>query len=189
MFARVSPSDRRPARWLGGALERPLGRMVLLEKSMSRVAIGAVDLGESGSGVLVTTYALFDDSDDATARTTLMKTLTAQRAAFGRSRPKFRQPSRALVAALERIQREGISAASALNGVLADYNAKGVSVQGAWSEAIDLREMSWLSELVGPPTLDIELGVTHYKPEGAAWGQYAVLVVVHSATAPDEAYY
>jgi hypothetical protein len=49
--------------------------------------------------------------------------------------------------------------------------------------------MSWLSELVGPPTLDIELGVTHYKPEGAAWGQYAVLVVVHSATAPDEAYY
>jgi hypothetical protein len=179
IFARISPTERRPARWLGGALERPLARWVLLERSMARVAMGAVDIGESGAGVVLTTYALFDPSDHAAAVATLTKSLTAQRAAVGRSRPNFRAAGPELTLALGRIEREGISAASALNDVLADFAAAGVAVQGAWFEAIDLREAKWLGELLGPETLDVELGVTHYKPKGAAWGQFAVLVIVH----------
>jgi hypothetical protein len=52
-------------------------------------------------------------------------------------------------------------------------------LQQATFEAIDLREAKWLGEPLGPQTLDVEIGVTHYKPKGAAWGQYAVLVIVH----------
>ena len=184
-FSGILPNERRPARWLAAGLESPFGRWVLLEKSASRVAVGTAELTTPGIAALVTTYSLFDGASHELDQKNLRALLTAKRSALGKQAPTFREPSKALRSALARIEREGVSALSALSDVVTELREDGEMVNGYAVETIDLRVMSWVGELLGPDTLDVEIGVTHYKPNGAAWGQYAVLFVIRP-TGPSE---
>ena len=180
-FAGMMPNERRPARWLSAALESPLGRWVLLDRSRTRVAVSTAELATPGIAALVTTYSLFDGVDHRADETKLMALITAKRAALGRGRPKFRPASGELRSALARVEQEGISAYAALTDLVRDLGALGEPVNGFALETIDLRDLGGAGELLGPANLDIELGLTHYKPKGAAWGQYAVLFLIRPA--------
>jgi hypothetical protein len=51
-------------------------------------------------------------------------------------------------------------------------------VSGSLVETTDVRQMKFEAMYLTASTLDIEVGVTHYRAPGAAWGQFAVLFIV-----------
>ena len=48
-------------------------------------------------------------------------------------------------------------------------------------ETSDLKHLLFSDALLAPGPVEVEVGVTHYKAPGGAWGQYAVLFVVYDA--------
>ncbi|HWA75212.1 MAG TPA: hypothetical protein VG937_22905 [Polyangiaceae bacterium] len=170
--------ERRPARFLASQLERPLGRFLLLDPALSKVAVGTTALEPNGAGAVITAYALFQESERQRDQTLLLNELTQSRAAHNKARPVLMQPSEALRSAMARIEKERISAYSALQDTLADLQSS-EPLFGWAVETTDLRQVPWPDELLLPPQLYVEVGLTHYKPKGGAWGQFAVVFVVH----------
>jgi hypothetical protein len=82
---------------------------------------------------------------------------------------------------------EGKEPMAALHDVLhAAVAHTGAAVQGYVFETNDLTHAKVPDELLQEGPLQIALTVTHHRPEGAAWGQYVVLIVSFpsGATAP-----
>jgi hypothetical protein len=179
VFFRTINATRNPSRWLTQALDSPLGRWVLLEPAMSRIGIGATDLQPSGAMAIVTTYAFFDHVDHRADEETVLAELDRLRKAHGAAPLRRVVGDPALARALEQIGASNLSSAAALNVVLQQAaESMGRSVQGYVVETTDVKQMQWDPTLVESSTLDVEVGVTHYRAPGAAWGQYVVLFVV-----------
>jgi hypothetical protein len=51
------------------------------------------------------------------------------------------------------------------------------SMSGFALETHDLKNLELDDELLRSSPLEVAVGVTHYKPEGAAWGQYVIVFV------------
>lgn len=82
--------------WLDFALERPIGRIVLLDPDARRVAIATVHAAEgSGMGAVVTTYDLFESTDHGGDAARAFKHLATTRGALGR--PALAQIARVAV--------------------------------------------------------------------------------------------
>ncbi len=179
IFCSSVNSVRNPSRWLTQALNSPLGRWVLLEPKMSRIGIGASELTPSGEMALVTTYSFFDSTDHAADEATVIAELDRQRAAH-RLGPVHRVNSdAAMQKALRQINLNAITSDEALHTVMQETVAttnRGVS--GSLVETTDVRQMKFEAMYLSASTLDIEVGVTHYRAPGAAWGQFAVLFIV-----------
>jgi len=56
-------------------------------------------------------------------------------------------------------------------------NRFGAGMRGYVVEATSLNALEIPAEVLKQPTLHLEIGVTHYRPPGAAWGQLVILVV------------
>ena len=59
--------------------------------------------------------------------------------------------------------------------------SESVGVSGWVAETSDLRQIPWSDELLVKEPLDVEIGVTHYKAPGGAWGQYVILVLMRES--------
>jgi hypothetical protein len=53
----------------------------------------------------------------------------------------------------------------------------GADMRGFVVEATSLDALQIPAEVLAQPNLNLEIGVTHYKPEGAAWAQLVILVI------------
>src|SRR5437773_10762299 len=53
----------------------------------------------------------------------------------------------------------------------------GASMRGWVLEATSLNALEIPAEVLRQPTLHLEIGVTHFKPPGAAWAQLVIVVV------------
>jgi hypothetical protein len=180
----ASTGNREPraARWLGTELENPLTRYLLLDPRMTLAAAGVVDSNAGGMAAVITTYALFRPEEHAREAQELLNELTQSRAARGKRRPKLRSASDALRKAVARIGTQGISAFAALQDAINDIQQDESETLSGWAvESQNLREIRWPVELLGPQVLDVEVGLTYYRPRGAAWGQYAAIFVIHPA--------
>jgi hypothetical protein len=65
--------------------------------------------------------------------------------------------------------------------------AESIGVSGFVAETADLRQMPWSDRILDKEPLDVEIGVTHYKAPGGAWGQFVVLVLVREGGAGEMA--
>lgn len=185
IFCRWVNTSRNPSRWLTQALDTPLGRWVLLEPGMSRIGIGASELQPSGEMAVVTTYAFFESANHQGDEETVLAELDRQRQAHGVA-PAHRVTSdSALQKALRHVQDNTASSMGALNDVVqqASFTLQ-KDVGGYVVETSDVKLMKFDPMLLTASTLDLELGVTHYRAPGAAWGQYVVLFVVVGHGAP-----
>jgi hypothetical protein len=54
-------------------------------------------------------------------------------------------------------------------------------MSGFTIETHDLTSLELSDELLRNAPLEVAIGVTHYKPEDAAWGQYVVVFVTDAA--------
>lgn len=174
----VVTSTRSPARFLSYALESPLGRSILLDPEMTRVAIGAGGLAPSGAMALVTTYSFFQSRDHSADENKVFAELAKRRQARGQTPPHRVPRERALERALARVATNDATTGEALELAMQEISAtESVGVSGWVAETADLRQIPWPDELIAREPLDVEIGVTHYKAPGGAWGQYALLVV------------
>lgn len=179
IYSGLVSSSRSPAVWLSQALESPVGRWVLFEPSMTRVAIGASALAPRGLMALVTTYSFFETSRHDKDQDLVFQELTKARKARKSLSPRRFQGGAAMEQALAKIASNTLTSDKALGEALEGISQREQrSVSGVVMETNDLRRLHFTPELLRHGGLDVAIGVTHYKAKGGAWGQFAVLFVI-----------
>jgi hypothetical protein len=182
-LAAVGPTNDATA-WLDYALERPMGRLALLDPSSEQIAIGPTfPPGGGALGAAVTTYAMFDaQQDHAADATRFFQRLVAARAARGLPAPVRVQGLGEMDVELDKVQREGKAPMAALDVAMqVAVERTGQGVRGYSLETNDLDKVDVPGVLLTPGPLRVMVGVTHHRANGAAWGQYVVLVVILGA--------
>ncbi len=155
---------------------------------MTRAAVGAAGLEPSGAMALVTTYSFFQSQDHSADENRLFEELGKRRAARKHSAPRRAPRERAMASALPHIASKAQTTGDALDAAMHDVSeAQRRSVWGWVTETNDLRQITWPDALLDNEPLEVEIGVTHYKAPGGAWGQYAVLMLVYGAGAGNTA--
>ncbi|HTA90591.1 MAG TPA: hypothetical protein VK745_13470 [Polyangiaceae bacterium] len=179
IFCSSVNTSRNPSRWLTQALDSPLGRWVLLEPSMSRIGVGASELTPAGEMAVVTTYSFFESSDHGADESAVVAELDRQRRAHGVA-PVRRVPSdTSMQRALRQVNGNALTSLAALDNVIHEtVAARSHEASGYVVETTDVKYLKFDPLLLTASTLDVEVGVTHYRAPGAAWGQYVVLFVV-----------
>jgi hypothetical protein len=171
-------STRSPSRFLSYALESPFGRYILLDPKMSRIAVGASAFPPSGAMALLTTYSLFQGKDHTADENTLFEELTKRRLARNHSAPKRTAREVALDTALARVATHVETTGDALHEAMDRVVTNEQRSVGAWVvETADLKQIPWTDEILTEEPLEVEIGVTHYKAPGGAWGQYAIMML------------
>ncbi len=168
------------ADWLSDTLESPGGRWVLMRPDVRAIAVGAVPVADPRSlGLVASTYAFYEDVDHAAEARRFLERVSRARASRGLPPP---QPMDGLdgLWAHARAVSEGreVPSAALQAGLDAESRARRRPLRGYLLETIDLE----LGELPEPVLTQrqISLGVAvgHTRAEGAAWGQYAVFLVI-----------
>jgi hypothetical protein len=171
--------------WLEFAIERPIGRMAILDPDARVIAIGPAVLAEaSGLGAAVTTYALFD-SDDHTADAALFfRRIGEAREALGLPAPHRIDAPDEMKKLTARVLREETTPQGALRAML-DSAAwqSGRTTYGYVLETNSVGAVDIPDVFLKPGPLSIALTVTHHRAPGAAWGQY-VLFTLMPGSAP-----
>jgi hypothetical protein len=177
-FGSVNGS-RNPSRWLTYALESPLGRLVLLSPDMSRTGIGVTSLDPNGVGALITTYAFFGNQDHGADEVAVLQELARQRALRGLPAPRRARSEGSLLRALERVSKNEQNSMDALRTTIQDVvSSSGRPVRGYVMETTDLRSLKFDPSLLANGALNLQLGITHYRAPGGAWGQYCLFFVI-----------
>ncbi len=179
IYCSASSASRDPSRWLSQALANPVGRWVLFEPSMSHIGVGATELSPGGEVAVVTTYAFFDNVDHHSDEQTVLAELNRHRAAHGTAPARLIASTSSLLNALEFVHQNKANSIGALNGVIQQTAGQtNHETSGFVVETTDPKLLKFDSVLLDSATLDVEIGVTHYRAPGAAWGQYAILFVI-----------
>ncbi|MEO8877469.1 MAG: hypothetical protein ABI461_17875 [Polyangiaceae bacterium] len=176
--AAIAPTNDATA-WLDWALERPAGRVTLLDPTSRVIAIGsAVPEQGSGLGAAVTTYALFQSDDHSREEATLYARIDAARAARGLTPPThlsgFPELHQQAVRVLTEAENPGVALQSMLEAATA---RSGSSAMGYVVETTDIEHVTLPAIAMRAGDLRIAVVVTHHRAEGAAWGQYVVFLI------------
>jgi hypothetical protein len=162
------------------ALEFPSTRDVLMNPTVSRLAVGTIwDANRVILAAVLSTYAMFDAS-----RNTADAAAVLQR--FDETRKSTGLPRVPTVAELEPILEDSIRAieagtadpAEALDAAL--YKTASVARRGArgWVvEAAKLEELQLPPEVVKQPEIGIGMAVGRYRPKKEPWGRYLLLII------------
>jgi hypothetical protein len=175
---------RSPGRWLSYAFESPLGRWVLLEPSMSHIAIGAAPFAQAGVMAIATTYAFFDQRDHGADEDAVFAELAKVRRAYDLSEPQRVRRGAALEGALASVANNTETTGDALNRAIYRISTEQTrSISGWVVETNDLKHLPFTDALLAA-SLEVEVGITHYRAPGGAWGQYVVAFVIYESGPP-----
>jgi hypothetical protein len=171
---------------VSGMLERPFGRMVLLDPHARLIALGAAVPGGNVTalGAAVATYQLFESPDHAADAARVLQRLLAARAALGK--PAFDTASAPpeLTAQIARVLSGDEEPMSALAVAMHAFASTGSgTLHGYVAEATQIDAVPIPPELLRLPKAQVAVAVTHHKAKGAAWGQ---LVVFYMAVTSSE---
>jgi hypothetical protein len=176
----LTPHTRDAGRWLTATLSMPMGRATLLAPTIEEIAFGPLVLSETeGLGAIIVGYELHHGSDHADDVSRLYARLAEARKRLGQG-PATHLPgmAEAMRGQLERVYAGEQPPSQALHVLL----QRGVwtshkNMRGYLIEAVSVDAVEIPAEIVRQPLLDIEIGVTHHRPKGAAWAQLVILVV------------
>ena len=188
IFVAALGSTRDATAWLDWALERPSGRITLLEPSSRVIAIGpAVPEEGSALGAAVTTYALYESDDHTREEGAIYARIDAARTARKLPRPILLGGIPEMHEEALHVLKDAENPYTALQSMLATASAKsgGAAVMGYVIETTDVEHFALPETALRAGALRIAITVTHHRAEGAAWGQYVVfLVTVGDNAAP-----
>jgi hypothetical protein len=174
IVAELTVGGADASEWIGNALEQPAGRFVLMRPDTHAIAIGAVPVADPAAlGVVVSTYAFFEDVDHAADADRYFERISAARAARGLPPPRRLGAHAAAVSA----GRESPNAAFQA-GLNEEGSAQRRSLRGLAVEAVDLDWSPLPDELFAQRDLSLGVVVAHTRAPGAAWGQYVVFLVL-----------
>lgn len=173
--------DADPASWLADALERPLGRAVLLDPEADVLAVGALLQPQPSlvAGAAIT-YSFFrPEPQPGVYAQQVLARLTRVRSARGLGETQLLPTPTPLARELGRIAQGELEARAALENVLRDQAATARhKVRGVLWETQDLDHSGLPPELLVPGVLKLSAGVSFARAHGGAWGQYSVLFLI-----------
>jgi hypothetical protein len=186
LFAALLSGSNDANGWLDYALEMPMGRHTMLHAGSRQIAIGAAPsqmLG--GLGAVVTTYEFFGGTDHRADVAHVFARLSRLRAARGLPKPVAMPGMKTLGMQAALVNAGQKDADQALNEALvAERDRSGRSMRGWVLATNDLDSMPFPAEVLAAGPLTIGVEVTHFRPEGAAWGSYVVFFVMPQKDAP-----
>ena len=186
-FAQHTQSGETAARWLQSALALPAGRSALLAPAVERVAIGPLSAGEEkGMAALVTGYELYHGNEHKKDARRILDRLNFARQRAGLPPAIVTSGMEALMEKeLGRVHAGEDRPAVALHEVLqgaAEHWDGGAG--GYVLETMSLDGLQIPQEILQRPQLQVAIGVTHQRPAGSAWAQYAILIVYAQSAPP-----
>jgi hypothetical protein len=174
------PLTRDPSRWLAATLARPHGRVALLGAGTEEIALGAAfSSAPVGVGGLVVGYQFHNSVDHSADERAVLERITTARRKLKLSPPQV-LPAMAVPMRqqLGEINAGKIQPLDALGQLLETAVQRGgTAMRGYTLETTSLEAFDVPEEVLAQPNLQIQIGVTHHKPPGAAWGQLVILVV------------
>lgn len=169
------PAGLSPDRWTAYVLRHPFERYALLDPDASRIAVGVLE-GPSSTFAMIGTYELIGPADPEDERSRVLATIQRARAEAGRP-PAVLLPR---IAALTRWSARVTAGAATPREALDRAMREAGPIPGARATMVlalhDLDRWPVPAEVRDAAALDLAVG--HYRPEGAAWAQYIVLVVL-----------
>jgi len=167
-------------RWLSMALEMPIGRNTLFAPDIEQVAFGpAIMASEGHSNAVAVGYRFHHDKDHATDEEALFSRVMQSRKRMGMSPPtRIANFAPILDQELVKVQQGVASLEDATNMAMKRcVESTQMGVSGFVVQAGSLDELQIPDKVLRQKTLRMDIGVTHFKAPGAAWAQYAVVVL------------
>jgi hypothetical protein len=174
------PHTRDAGRWLGEVLAMPLGRVSLMDPNIEEVAFGPVMHAQPDAlGAVVTGYRFHHSNDHAKDVGRLLFRMASARRGLKLALPqRLAQLDEVLANELARVNEGQQQPWDALQSVLeVGVSRYGTNMRGYVLEASSLNAVQLPPELVSQRNLEVAVGVTHFKPPGAAWAQLVIVVV------------
>jgi hypothetical protein len=177
----LAPHTHDAGRWLDTALMLPLGRHALLARDIEEVALGAaLFTAPDGIGAVACGYRFQHGDDHAADVDGVMSRIARARQQLNLSAPvhlgsgvvPLLQRELAYVARGEQAPIDALR--ESLRGTARLHSG---STRGIVFEATALDALEIPQEILRKPRLYVEVGVTHYKPPGAAWSQLVIVIV------------
>ncbi|MFQ5990313.1 MAG: hypothetical protein ACE5K9_10405 [Candidatus Methylomirabilales bacterium] len=179
-FSTLIGETRDVSRWLSTALEFPGGRQVLLSPDATKLAVGPLLVDQNELlGAIVSSYSFFDENHAADAAK-IFNLIARRRIDLRLSAPKRLEALDSHMVAAGRIVRSrSASPRDALNDLLqVSVRVLQRSVNGFVLEASRLEVFQLPEEFLRRRSLELAIGVTHYRPGWEPWARYVILVVV-----------
>jgi hypothetical protein len=172
-------------------LERPSGRVTLLDPEARRIAIGPAlpSGGAPAIGAIITTYTLFENDSNAREQAQMVARVTAERKALGLhalppldAHAELGQQAQLIL----RGQREPYEALD--RAMSAVVERTGAGVEGFTVEANEIERAPIPDAVLHMAEGSLAIEVTHHRVKGAAWGQYVVLYILAARGAEQKGY-
>lgn len=173
------PDSSDPGLWLSVALSTPMARESLLDRNVEEVAFGpTLSADPPALGAVMAGYKFYHGNDHAQDVRRLFGRVVAARQRLSLAPPRrLSDVQQAMLDQLARVYEGMLQPTEALQAVLkVGTRAYGENMRGFAIELISLDELEFPDKVLRLKNLDLEIGVTHHRPKGAAWGQLVVLV-------------
>jgi hypothetical protein len=186
LYAALLSGTADASGWLDYALDMPMGRYTMLQPNARQIAVGAAPTATVGGiGAVVTTYDLFGGDDHKADAARVLQHLARVRAARSLPQPVAMQGQKTLATEAALVNAGKKDADDALNtAMMAERDRSGRGVRGWVFSTNDLGLIPFPPELLAAGPLSVGIEVTHFRPEGAAWGSYVVFLMTPQADAP-----
>jgi hypothetical protein len=185
-FSALVPHTRDAGRWVDYALAMPLGRQALMAADIDEVALGpALFDSPLAIGAVACGYRFHRSNDHTADVNRLLDRITSARQRINLPPPvRLKGMDAVLRRQLGRVQEGQWTPRSALQASLEEASSRhgGAAMQGLVVEATSLDALEIPAQVLSRANLQLEIGVTHYKPPGAAWAQLVIVVVYASPT-------
>jgi hypothetical protein len=169
------------ARWVNDALDQPMGRVVLLDPQAEVLALGAeVHSAPSMLAAIAVSYQFFErEQKPGELATSLLERLARVRKARGLGKTTQVEHMVGMAEALADVESGRSTPHEAMESAMYEVaRATGQAVSGLVWETHDVEAIEFPPELLRHGNLMLGAGVTFYRPQGGAWGQYTVVFVV-----------
>ncbi len=176
----IVPRTRDASRWLAATLAMPIGRATLLAPEIEALALGPIVLSNPDAlGAVASGYRLYGAQDHSSDIDLLYSRILRARRALSLPEPaRLAGMDKLLRQELARVQRGEAEPMDTLNVALsAGVSRFGAGMRGVVMEATAIEAVEIPDEIIRARRLFLEIGVSHHKPEGAAWGQLVIVIV------------
>jgi hypothetical protein len=184
-FSVLVPRTHDAGRWLDLALSLPLGRHALLARDIDEVALGPALFGSPEAiGGVACGYRLHHGDDHSADAAAVFHRVAEARARLGLSPPaRLGGVAPFIARELGRVHQGSEPPYAAMQTALqyAAENSGARALRGYLVEATSTDAVDLPPKILSQPNMSIEIGVTHYKPPGAAWAQLVILIVYDAA--------
>jgi hypothetical protein len=160
-------------------LESPEGRSVIMDPRADTMAIGTVTTDEGSFGAIASTYSLYEEADLRDAEEVLFQCVARERARSGLSPPIRQAAPQALVLAVDSIRSQGLPPGAVMDQALARLRLERADLIGGFTFETYAPELFQLPpSLQQPGSLGLSVRATYHRPEGAAWGQLVMFLLL-----------